>query len=47
MISAPEKPSVNLPTNSKSTFLAIGVFLKLALKIEILDGRSGNGIYNN
>lgn len=45
--SAPENPSVNLPKKSKSIFLANGVFLKQALKIETLEGRSGNGMYKS
>ena len=44
VISAPEYPCVNLAKVSTSTSLAIGDFLKFALKIEILDLSSGNGM---
>jgi hypothetical protein len=42
--SAPEKPSVMLAKKLRSTSLAMGVFLRLALRMLSLEGKSGRGM---
>lgn len=42
--SAPEKPSVMVATKLRSTSLAMGVFLRLALRMLRREGWSGRGM---
>jgi hypothetical protein len=44
MRSAPLKPSVRVARKLRSISGATGVFLRLALRIPTLDGKSGSGI---